>query len=46
MYFGKKIEINLIESEQAFDSYHVIVDPYGGNYPETNFENYPVYTKY
>jgi hypothetical protein len=42
---GKKIAIDFIQTNKAFDRYHVIINPYGGNYPETSFDDFPVYEK-
>lgn len=42
---GKNIKVNLIFSVGSFDSYNAILNPYGGNYPETSFDNFPVYNK-
>jgi len=42
---GKKLTVELIQTNKPFDSYHVIINPYGGNYPETSFGEFPVYKK-
>lgn len=42
---GKNIKVNLIFSVRCLDSYNAILNPYGGNYPESSFDNFPVYNK-
>jgi fumarate reductase subunit D len=42
---GKKIKVKLIYSNDPFDSYNAILNPYGGNYPETSFDGFPVYNR-
>jgi hypothetical protein len=42
---GKKIKVKLVFASDSFESYNAILNPYGGNYPETSFDNFPVYTK-
>lgn len=42
---GKNIKVKLIFSIESFDSYNAILNPYGGNYPESSFDNFPVYNK-
>ncbi len=42
---GKSIKVKLIFSVGSFDSYNAILNPYGGNYPESSFDNFPVYNK-
>lgn len=42
---GKRIKVKLIYASDSFDSYNAVINPYGGNYPETSFDNFPVYTK-
>lgn len=42
---GKNIKVKLIFSVGSFDSYNAILNPYGGNYPESSFDNFPVYNK-
>lgn len=42
---GKMIKVKLIYANESFDSYNAVLNPYGGNYPETSFDKFPVYTK-
>lgn len=42
---GKNIKVKLIFSVESFESYNAILNPYGGNYPESSFDNFPVYNK-
>ncbi len=42
---GEKIKVKLIFSIESFDSFNAIINPYGGNYPEISFVNFPVYNK-
>ncbi len=42
---NKKIRIKLIDARSSFDSFNVIINPYGGNLPELNFVAFPVYNK-
>lgn len=45
MSLGKKIKVKLIYANESFDLYNAIINPYGGNYPETSFDGFPVYNK-
>lgn len=42
---NKKIKIKLIDAKSSFDSFNVIINPYGDNLPELNFVAFPVYNK-
>ncbi len=42
---GKRIKTKLIYASESFDSYNAIINPFGGNYPETSFDGFPVYNK-
>jgi hypothetical protein len=42
---GKKIRTKLIRAGENLDSYSAVVNPFGGNYPETSFDGFPVYAK-
>jgi len=42
---NKRIRIKLINAKSSFSSFHVIINPYGGNFPEINFNEYTVYNK-
>lgn len=42
---GKKIRTKLIRAGGNLDSYSAVVNPFGGNYPETSFDGFPVYTR-
>lgn len=42
---NKKIIIKLIDAKSSFDSFNVIINPYGGNLPELNLVAFPVYNK-
>jgi hypothetical protein len=42
---GKRITAKLIYADASFDSYDAVINPFGGNYPETSFDGFPVYNK-
>jgi len=42
---NKKIIVKLIDAKSSFDSFNVIINPYGGNLPELNLVTFPVYNK-
>ena len=42
---GEKIKVKLVFSVESYDSFNAILNPYGGNYPETSFGNFPVYNR-
>lgn len=42
---GEKIKVKFVFSVDSFDSFNAIINPYGGNYPEVSFGNFPVYDK-
>ena len=41
-----KIKVNWITSEENFDSYNAIINPYGGVYPEHDLKNFKTMNKY
>jgi hypothetical protein len=42
---GKKIRTKLVFANESFESYNAIINPFGGNYPETSFDGFPTYNK-
>jgi len=42
---NREIKVNLIYTNEAFDKYNVIINPFGGCYPESSFDKFPVYYK-
>ncbi|MDO9558746.1 MAG: hypothetical protein Q7I89_03575 [Syntrophales bacterium] len=43
--FGKRITTKLIYADAPLDSYDAVINPFGGNYPETSFDGFPMYNK-
>ncbi len=43
--FNKRVSITLLNPVKDYTVYNVIVNPYGGNYPETDSAAYPIYNK-
>lgn len=42
---NQNVETKLIDVQASFDSFDVIINPYGGNLPELNLVDFPVYKK-
>ena len=42
---GIKINAKLVYANESINSYNAIINPFGGNYPESSFDGFPVYNK-
>jgi len=42
---GKKIKTKLVYANESINLYNAIINPFGGNYPESSFDGFPIYNK-
>lgn len=42
---GEQVSYELIPATSSFDGFNVILNPYGSNYPEISFDEFPTYKK-